>query len=74
MVSEIQVDDPELEEQLLKEVHENGNMASSAQIPGSVHYLYTFTYVAYILATVKPILSSHPRGCTKTVCLRQVTP
>ena len=30
MVSEIQVDDPELEEQLLKEVQENGTVADSA--------------------------------------------
>ena len=34
MVSEIQVDDPELEEQLLKEVHENGSMATSGETTG----------------------------------------
>ena len=37
MVSEIQVDDPELEEQLMKEVQENGTMANSsvtAQLSG----------------------------------------
>jgi DNA-binding Lrp family transcriptional regulator len=30
MVSEIQVDDPELEEQLLQEVQQNGTMSNSA--------------------------------------------
>ena len=30
MVSEIQVDDPELEEQLLREVQDNGTVGSSA--------------------------------------------
>ena len=32
MVSEIQIDDKELEEQLLKEVHENGTMATSGMV------------------------------------------
>ena len=32
MVSEIQVDDPELEEQLMKEVQQNGTMAGAAVV------------------------------------------
>ncbi|XP_052800297.1 peripheral-type benzodiazepine receptor-associated protein 1-like isoform X3 [Mya arenaria] len=46
MVSEIQVDDPELEEQLMREVQENGSLANSAiseQLSTSDKYLKPIT-------------------------------